>query len=351
MELELTPTQQLLTSSLAGLLAREMSYERVRRTQADGGADIALWKSLAEAGWLSLPFVDHDTEASLIDVALAVEEVAKTAAVVPYMETMACAFVLAEGTDRAADLADAVQDGRLTLAPAMDRRSAATVQDGFLSGVKRFVDYGQVCTHHVVDAVEDGEPRLYLVEAGVDAVACASLSHVARTPQATVSYHGAAARRVGGPETVERLRAVGTVLASVELVALAQVALDLTVGHVRERVQFGRPLGAFQAVQHQCADMAMVLEAARFLVYETAWKVAHRQASWADVATAKAAASRAGVFVTMQAHQLHGGIGVTEEYPLQFFSRRSQGRAVAWLSQHEALLEVSRTVDKDEQWV
>ena len=174
-----------------------------------------------------------------------------------------------------------------------------------------------------------------MVDATTAAVTCCPAQHIGRLPQATVTYDGAPARRIGGPDAVARLLDVGTVLAAVELVAYAEVALQLTVDHVAERVQFGRPLGAFQAVQHQCADMATLLEAARFLVYETVWKVAHGEASATEIAVAKAAASRAGSLRDMQAHQLHGGIGMTEEYPLQFFSRRAQARAVAWMSQHD----------------
>jgi 3-oxocholest-4-en-26-oyl-CoA dehydrogenase beta subunit len=136
----------------------------------------------------------------------------------------------------------------------------------------------------------------------------------------------------------------------VQLLAYAQLALDLTVPYVRDRVQFGRSLGTFQAVQQECADMAMAVEAARYLTYETVWKVQHSTATLTDLALAKAAASRTGTFVTMQAHQLHGGIGMTEEYPLQFFSRRAKERSLAWGSEHEWMQQVARTVDKDEDW-
>jgi alkylation response protein AidB-like acyl-CoA dehydrogenase len=270
---------------------------------------------------------------------------------VPFLETAACSFALADGDGDLEELRRGVADGTVTLAPAVGRAETATVTDGVISGVKRFVDFGQVCTHHLVSAAEHGERRLFVVDATTDAVTCRAAQHIGRLPQATVIYDGVAAGRIGGPGAVARLLDVGTVLAAVELVAHAEVALQLTVDHVAERVQFGRPLGAFQAVQHQCADMATLVEAARFLVYETVWKVAHGTATATDIAVAKAAASRAGAFTTLQAHQLHGGIGMTEEYPLQFFSRRAQARAVAWMSRHEALLEVARTVDEDDRWV
>jgi alkylation response protein AidB-like acyl-CoA dehydrogenase len=147
-----------------------------------------------------------------------------------------------------------------------------------------------------------------------------------------------------------RLTEVATVLAGVQLLGYAQFALDLTVDYVRDRFQFSRPLGTFQAVQHRCADMATMVEATRFLTYETVWKVHRGAATTYDLAVAKAAASRTAVFATMEAHQLHGGIGVTEEYPLQFYSRRVKERSLAWGSQHASLLEIARFVDHDEDW-
>jgi 3-oxocholest-4-en-26-oyl-CoA dehydrogenase beta subunit len=125
----------------------------------------------------------------------------------------------------------------------------------------------------------------------------------------------------------------------------------MTIGYVRNRFQFGRPLGAFQAVQHHCADMATAVEQARFLIYEAIWKLQHGAARPEDIALAKAVASRTGVFVTMQAHQLHGGMGVTDEYPLHFYSRRAKERSVAWGSEHESLRVLAGSVDAAEEWI
>jgi len=352
MQLDLTETQDLMRDGVAGLLARELSWERVRETRDRGGVDDALWGTLAAAGWLSLPFADGEGW-PLLDTALVLAEVARSGAVVPFLETAAGSFALADAADDGdvAELRRGVADGTVTLAPAVGRTETATVTDGALSGVKRFVDFGATSTHHVVSATEDGERRLFVVDASTAAVTCRPTQHIGRLPQATAIYDGAVATRIGGAGAVGRLLDVGTVLTAVELVAYGEVALALTIDHVGQRVQFGRPLGAFQAVQQQCADMATVVEAARFLVYETVWNVARGEASAGDIAVAKAAGSRAGAFVTMQAHQLHGGIGMTEEYPLQFFSRRAQARAAAWMTRHEALLEVGRTVDEDDRWV
>jgi alkylation response protein AidB-like acyl-CoA dehydrogenase len=92
------------------------------------------------------------------------------------------------------------------------------------------------------------------------------------------------------------------------------------------------------------------LDAARYLTYEAVWKVEHGTCSPADLATAKAAASRTGVFVTLTAHQLHGGMGMTEEYPLHFFSRRAKERSLAWGSEHESLALLADSVTDETDW-
>src|SRR4051812_6982246 len=196
MQLELTDTQSLMREGIAGLLSRELSWERVRDTR-DGGDD-ALWHSLAAAGWLSLPFADG-YDVALLDASLLLTEVAKSGAVVPFLETIACAFVVAEHADGALDdLCHGVEDGTVTFAPAVAGAETATVAGGAVSGVKRFVDFGPACTHHVISAVEDGEPGLFVVDATGDAVTCVPTHHIGRLPQATATYQGAPARAIGG---------------------------------------------------------------------------------------------------------------------------------------------------------
>jgi alkylation response protein AidB-like acyl-CoA dehydrogenase len=353
MDLSLSETQEMLRDSVRQLLAREMSWERVRESQSSGFGDEALWKTLSAAGWLTLAFPDAlgGGGADLPDIAVATEEIAKSAAVVPFAETMSGTYaVVVTGTSLACEeLAAGVRDSDAGVTAALDPDHAIVV-DGLLSGTKRYVDYGPACAYHLVTATDDGQPNLYLVSARSPGVSQETLSNIGRTPQATVTYHQVPVVRAGGTETVARLTEVATILTCVQLLGYAQFAFDLTVGYVRDRFQFGRPLGTFQAVQHRCADMATMVEATRFLTYETVWKVHKGTATTYDLAVAKAAASRTAVFATMEGHQLHGGIGVTEEYPLQFFSRRVKERSLAWGSQHASVLEIARHVDDEEDW-
>jgi alkylation response protein AidB-like acyl-CoA dehydrogenase len=356
--LSLSETHESIRASIRQQLQREMSWERVGAALASGQHDGPLWQRLSFDGWLGLAFPESagGGGAELLDIAVALEELSRAAAVVPFAETMACAYTLTRaGTDEGrAALAAAILENAGAVTPAVGPQASSdglrSFSAGTLRGSARYVDYGSSCTHHLVAALEDGRERLFLVDARVPGVSQRSLHNIGHTPQSTTSYADVAAVPAGGEEAVVLLTRVSTVLCCVQLLAFAQQALDLTVGYVRDRVQFGRPLGSFQAVQQQVADMASAVEATRYLTYEAVWKVDHGTATAADLATAKAAASRTAVSVTLTAHQLHGGMGMTEEYPLHFFSRWAKERSLAWGSEHESLAVLAGSIADEVDW-
>jgi alkylation response protein AidB-like acyl-CoA dehydrogenase len=353
-KLGLSQTQEMISASIRGQLEHEISWERVHAVLADGGYDSPLWKRLAADGWLGIGFPESlgGGGADLLDIAVAVEELAKSAAVVPFAETMACVYALTRrGNDAGQSaLADAVLQDAGAVTPALADGAGLRYTDGALQGTARYVDYGQSCTHHLVAGTLDGQEQLFLADTRKPGVTQQRLYNIGHTPQAAASYQNAAAVPAGGQDAATLLIQVSTVLCCVQLLASAQRALDLTVGYIRDRVQFGRPLGTFQAVQQQAADMASAVAATRYLTYEAVWNVDRGACTVAGLATAKAAASRTAVSVTMTAHQLHGGMGITEEYPLHFFSRRAKERSLAWGSEYESLAVLAGAVTDDAEW-
>jgi alkylation response protein AidB-like acyl-CoA dehydrogenase len=182
--------------------------------------------------------------------------------------------------------------GTITLSPALvedpEGRLPVASAGGTLNGEKRFVDYAQQVTHHLVSASEGGATALYLVEANGPGVKARSLAHIGRTPLAHVRYQDAAGVRVAGGEAESHLRRLLRSLSAVQCLGNSQQALDMTVEYAAMRVQFGRPIGTFQAVQHHCANMATMVLGARFLAYEVIWKLDNGAASDRDIARAKA---------------------------------------------------------------
>ena len=116
---------------------------------------------------------------------------------------------------------------------------------------------------------------------------------------------------------------LGALTRSAEMVGAAQRVLELCVEHARVRVQGGRPIGGYQAIQHACADLFRDVESARWLVWEAAWKVeSARPDADAAVATAKAYGALACLRVARRGHQIMGAIGYSEEHPLHLFHKR-----------------------------
>jgi len=358
MDTALTETQQLLRQSIRDYLEKEVPFSRIREHEASGTADTALWEYLQSAGFLGLPFREEfgGEGGSLTDLAVVVEELTRRAVVIPFVETMACAVTLQKfaSPDVARSIIAGVIAGTTTLAPAMiedpEGRLAVTATGGKLNGEKRFVDYAQRVTHHLVSASEGASGALYLVEARAPGVQPRELTHIGRTPLAHVRYEAVAGERVAGGEAAEYLRRLLRSLTAVQCLGNSQQALDMTVDYASMRVQFGRPIGTFQAVQHHCANMATMVLGTRFLAYQAVWKLDHDVASDREIAQAKAWAAKTATEVPMMAHQIHGGIGYTEEYDLQFFSRRGKDRSTAWGSYEECLSMLADTLPDEPAW-
>lgn len=359
MDLSLDTTQTLLRDAVRGYLEAELPFERIRQLEREQRSDDVLWKALCAQGWLGVPLPEAwgGGDGTLVEAGIVVEELARRAAIVPAAEVMASLLALARcgGGARAVDLARDALAGSAVPVPALlegddARQPKLAVAGGRLSGEKRFADYAEQATHHLVSARDGDAPALYLVARDATAT-CRALRAIGRTPQAHVRYAGAKAERIGGADTVRELHLLSRIFAAVQCVGAAQQALDQTVRYATLRVQFGRPIGSFQAVKHHAANMAMRVEAARFLVYEALAALSRGQASARQVALAKASASRCAPEVTLLAHQIHGGNGVIEENDLYFFSLRGKDRSLAWGSFDECLAEACEGLEGPRDWL
>jgi alkylation response protein AidB-like acyl-CoA dehydrogenase len=124
-----------------------------------------------------------------------------------------------------------------------------------------------------------------------------------------------------------------------EHAALAQCALmiggsekvlEMTVAYAKKRVQFSRPIGSFQAIQHRCANMVADLDAAKFVTYEAAWKLSQGLPCTLEISIAKAWANEACRRICANGHQIHGGVGVMREHDMELYSRRAKAAEFFW---------------------
>jgi len=144
----------------------------------------------------------------------------------------------------------------------------------------------------------------------------------------TVSEKSIVGKRDKGWPTIKDVLQKATVAKCAEMVGGAQASLDMAVNYAKERVQFGRPIGSFQAIQHYCANMATDVSGSRFITYKAAWKVSEGLPLALDIAIAKAWASEAYGRVTLSAHQIFGAIGFTMDHDIHLYYRQAKAAEI-----------------------
>ena len=155
----------------------------------------------------------------------------------------------------------------------------------------------------------------------------------------------------GGDVVLERTLARAAVAECLQLVGAAQAALDMSVEHVKNRVQFGQAVGAFQAVQHHCADIATDLDGARFLAYQAAWSVGQVPLARGEVAMTTAWVSDSFHRIVSRAHQVHFGVGFITEHDLTPYFKRIKVGESAYGGSNCHYRELSKTLAcKGLQW-
>jgi alkylation response protein AidB-like acyl-CoA dehydrogenase len=346
----LTPEQTLLQRTARDALAAvaPMTYVRAMMADARGTTDAA-WRQLAELGWLGVPFAEEHGGAGLgmLELAIVLHETGRAALPGPFFSTVIGGRALVHAGDPAqrARWIPGICDGTRVATLAFLEATAhwdfagvtavaRPVAGGYeLAGTKLFVPDAHVADLIVcaVRSADDGEPAFVVLER--DVVASRNVRSLASVDQTrkifALDLDGVrigAEHRLAGDAT----RALAALLTEARVALAADMAggaervLELTVEHAKTRHQFGQAIGAFQAVQHACADMMVAVECAKAAVTYAAWAVAE-DAGDAPIAaaTAKATAGDAYRQVTAKAIQLHGGIGFTWEHDLHVFYKRA----------------------------
>lgn len=348
MDLDLNEGQQLLQRAARDFIAKEIPYSRIRELEESAtGHSADLWSQMAGLGWLGLPFAADfgGADGDLLDLTVLVAELARGGVATPFITTMLAGLVVARNGSEAqrkallprigageAIVTTAIVDPEGGYAVDMVTMAAKETDGGYtLSGTKLFVEYGNVANIILVAARANDGVSFFIVPRDAAGVTEAALPVVGGDRQSELTLANVKVgedARIDGEAAVREALDLGAALLSVQMQALAQRALDMTVEYAGMRVQFGRPIGAFQAVQHHIANMVIQADAARLISYETMWKLAEGTADEDAIAYAKILTSDAAREVTMTAHQIHGGIGFMKEYDLQFYSRLAAGAAL-----------------------
>jgi alkylation response protein AidB-like acyl-CoA dehydrogenase len=332
MEFAFTDEQEELRAVVRSFLAQRARSEQVR-----AGFAPATWAQLVEQMELTavaLPEEAGGAGASFVEVGVALEETGRALLPAPYLPTVVGASALAGSPELAqrvvaGEVVALALDAREPARPVATAREAA--EGSVLDGTVHHVLDGALAQLFVVSATDaQGEPALFAVEASADGVSVAAQPTLDGTRgQATVTLADARAQRLTAPgegaAALERLAAVLWVALAVEAVGSADRCLSMTVDYLKERVQFGRVLGTFQALRHRCADLAAELEGARATAHYAVWAVDGAPEELAVVAPlANAVCTRMLLRVAGETIQLHGGIGFTWEHDAHLYFKRAK---------------------------
>jgi len=354
-----TDEQQALREQARDFLSHHSGSEPVRRAmESEPGFDAEVWKRIgAELGWTALSIPDEYGGVGLgaVELSLLMEEMGAHLLCAPFFSTvcLAAPAILAAGSEaQKREILPALAEGRTTATlafaepggapdPAWMRAYFRREADGgyTLHGVKRYVVDGHTAELVVVAARREGAQgesgiELFLVPGTtprLERIALTTMDATRRLAELRLdgvrvpaSARLGDAQGRGGAALAEALDRATVALAA-EQVGGAQRCLDLAVAYAKERVQFGRPIGSFQAIKHKCADMMLLVESARSAAWHAAESAEAGGEALATAASlAKAYCGDAFFHCAGEAIQIHGGVGFTWEYDPHLYFKRAR---------------------------
>lgn len=358
-ELVLTEEQSQLSSTVRSLLSDRSPESRVRELmQTAEGFDGSLWTRMSdELGicGLAVPEKYGGAGGGFVELAVVLEELGGSLACVPYVSSVVLAQTLLLSVDdeeARARWLPALCSGAVRATVAIAEPGRPWTVDGVqlpadktdtgwtLSGVKTFVIDGAIADVIFVVARSGAGLSVFAVDGEAPGLRRTSAPTMDQTrKQASLEFQATRATPVGaigeGAPAFERLLAIASAALAIEAVGGAQRALDMAVGYARTRVQFGRPIGSFQAIKHKCANMLLQVESAKSAAYYARGVVDAALRSGADmlrpddefwlaVSLAKAVCTDAFTHCAAENIQIHGGVGFTWEHSAHLYFKRAK---------------------------
>jgi alkylation response protein AidB-like acyl-CoA dehydrogenase len=335
MDFALTDDQQTVRDLAARLLTDHCTPEALRAVEdsQEAGFDRRLWGRLADAGLLGvcIPEEHGGLGLGLVELAVLLEEAGRTVAPVPLLAGLALGAltVVRHGSaQQQSALLPGIAAGSTLVTAALveplgdELRPATTARrhgdgDGWvLDGTKTCVPAGLYADQLLVSATTPDGPRVFVVDPSGPGVTRQAQDTITYAPEALVVLDAAVGLPIGDASTLQDVLEVGTVATCALLAGVAAQAVRLTADYTRTREQFGHPIAHFQAVGQRVADSFIDTTTIRLTMLQAVWLVAQRREAAKEVAVAKYFASDAGQRVVRAAAHLHGGMGVSREYPL-----------------------------------
>jgi alkylation response protein AidB-like acyl-CoA dehydrogenase len=354
MDFGLNEQQQMMQTMARDLLTGEYTDKVLKAMVKDEkGYTPELWKKLVAMNLTGLAIPEaYGGVGDFLDLTMVLEEMGRACFTGPFFATvvLGAATINEAGSEaqkkeylpRIAEgkiivtLALTEQSGKYT-ADAVKVKAVKKGNDYVITGTKLFVPDAQ-SADYLICVARTGETKnpqdgitLFVVDINTPGITVKPLQTIAGDKQAEVVFNnvkvsvnnilGAVDK---GWSCVEKIIQKASVARCAEMVGLAQKALDISLEYAKERIAFGHPIGAFQSIQHRCADMLIDLDSSRFATYQAAWRINENLPAAREAAIAKAWVGQACRRIMASAHQVHGAIAFTEDHILHYYTKRSR---------------------------
>jgi alkylation response protein AidB-like acyl-CoA dehydrogenase len=338
----LNESQEFLKDSARKFFAGECPSSEMRRLmETDTAYDASLWSKLTDQGYTGIIFPEAYGGVGLgkVELMLLMEEAGRALLAGPFFSTVVLAGSLLESVATSAQKKQyllPICGGEVRATVAILEASASwnlvdlqlSAANGKLTGTKFFVSDAAVADFILV-VTRNG---VFLVDRDAPGLKISPMSGMDLTRKLyVVEFAGTPAQEIGANATLARTFDVAAAALSAELVGGMQRTLEIAVEYAKTRKQFGKPIGMFQAVQHQCADMYLETESSRSAVYYAGWALQENSPDAPTaVSVAKMYASDAARTVGNRGIQIHGGMGFTWENDLHLYYRRAKASETAF---------------------
>ncbi|HCX89291.1 MAG: acyl-CoA dehydrogenase [Deltaproteobacteria bacterium CG_4_9_14_3_um_filter_44_9] len=350
MDFDFSEDQVMIRDSARRFLEKECPKDKIRELKEDEkGYDPELWSRMAEMGWMGLilPEEYEGTGMNFFDLTILMEEMGRNILPAPFFDTVAlCSLPILEyGTSEQKKrflpkIACGEEIWTLALTEpsasyepsGVELRATSLQEDYVLEGTKLFVPYANVADRLLVVARTSQEGiTVLIVDAGSQGIKTEVIPTTAHDKQCEIVFDKVMVPKdnvlgeVGkGWEIVEFLLQRVSVLKCAEMLGGAQFVLEMANSYAKERVQFDKPVGSFQAIQHKLAEVFINVEGLRHLVYEAAWNISTGSPSRLLTSMVKAKANEVYQQTCIQGVKVHGAIGFTEELDLSLYFLRTK---------------------------
>ncbi|MBN1381206.1 MAG: acyl-CoA/acyl-ACP dehydrogenase [Deltaproteobacteria bacterium] len=349
MDLDFSSEQTMLRDSAAKFFANECNYEEVKHIEeTDQGYSPKLWQKIAELGWTGLLFPENygGYGGSFLDLVIIFEEIGKACFPSPFFSTIVqCGLLILEGgtEEQKNDLLSRIADGSLIMSLAQYEAETDYTYESItmkaeqkgdayvLNGTKMFAMDANIADKLIVAAHAGAAGlSLFLVDADHPGVSITKLPYVSAENACEVIFKDVEVGSndmIGAPgdgaSLLDKMYDKAAVAKAAEMSGGCERAIGLTAKYARERVQYGNPIGGYQAIQHFMSNMLIAADTCSNYLYKVACMIDEGDDFSRDASGLKAVANEAYRFVTERAVKIHGGIGTTREADIALFYRRA----------------------------